>query len=79
MSIETLLETKQGAIAVKAKLKAMPDREKEKDSYKVLWKKACDAVDGFNLAKMQKSQGIKKANDKAMKLPENKQNDDQNM
>jgi len=37
----------------------MPDREKEKDSYKVLWKKACDAVDGFNLVKMQKAQDIK--------------------
>jgi len=66
MSIEKLLETKQGAIAVKAKLKAMPDRDKEKDSYKVLWKKACDAVDGFNLAKMQKAQGVK------LKVPEYK-------
>ena len=33
MSIEKLLETKQGAIAVKAKLKAMPDREKEKNKF----------------------------------------------
>jgi hypothetical protein len=65
MSIEKLLETKQGAIAVKSKLKAMPDREKEKDSYKVIWKKACDAVDGFNLEKMQKAHGVK-----ATTLPE---------
>jgi hypothetical protein len=36
MSIEKLLETKQGAIAVKAKLKAMPDRDKENKTSKSL-------------------------------------------
>ena len=55
----------------------MPDREKEKDSYKVLWKKACDAVDGFNLAKMQKAQNVKvkEAEIKPTKPPEKPKTD----
>jgi hypothetical protein len=39
----------------------MSEREKAKPNYSVLWKKACDAVDDFNLAKMKKElrDGIK--------------------
>jgi len=61
MSIDQLLKTEAGAKALKAKLKSLSDHEKAKPSYAVLWKKACDAVDVFNLAKMKKElrDGIK--------------------
>jgi hypothetical protein len=61
MSIDKILETEAGARALKAKLKSMSEREKAKPNYSVLWKKACDAVDDFNLAKMKKElrDGIK--------------------
>ena len=64
MSIDKFLETEAGARALKAKLKAMPEHEKIKPSYTILWKKACDAVDAFNLMKMKKElrNGIKPIN-----------------
>ncbi len=46
MSIDKILETEAGARALKAKLKSMSEREKAKPNYSVLWKKACDAVQG---------------------------------
>jgi hypothetical protein len=54
MSIDKFLATEQGAKALKAKLKAMPEHEKAKPSYAVLWKKTCEAVNQFNLEKMKK-------------------------
>ncbi|MDA0912007.1 MAG: ProQ/FINO family protein [Proteobacteria bacterium] len=54
MSIDKFLSTEAGAKALKAKLKAMPEHEKAKPSYAVLWKKACEAVNQFNLDKMKK-------------------------
>ncbi|WP_440616415.1 hypothetical protein [Cysteiniphilum sp. 6C5] len=61
MNIEELLKTEAGARALKAKLKSLSDHEKAKPNYTVLWKKACDAVTAFNLAKMKKElrDGIK--------------------
>ncbi|GGG08781.1 MULTISPECIES: hypothetical protein [Cysteiniphilum] len=61
MNIEELLKTETGARALKAKLKSLSDHEKAKPNYTVLWKKACDAVTAFNLAKMKKElrDGIK--------------------
>ena len=61
MNIEELLKTEAGARALKAKLKSLSDHEKAKPNYATLWKKACDAVDAFNLAKMKKElrDGIK--------------------
>ena len=54
MSIDKFLSTEQGAKALKAKLKAMPEHEKAKPSYTHLWNKACEAVNQFNLEKMKK-------------------------
>lgn len=54
MNIEELLKTEAGARTLKAKLKSLSDHEKAKPNYTVLWKKACDAVTAFNLAKMKK-------------------------
>jgi hypothetical protein len=61
MNIDELLKTEAGARALKAKLKSLPDHEKAKPNYAALWKKSCDAVDAFNLAKMKKElrDGIK--------------------
>ncbi len=61
MSIDKILETEAGARALKVKLKSMSEREKAKPNYSVLWKKACESVDAFNLAKMKKElrDGIK--------------------
>ena len=61
MSIDKFLATEAGAKALKAKLKAMPEHEKAKPSYAALWKKACEAVNQFNLDKMKKElrDGIK--------------------
>jgi len=61
MSIDALLKTETGARALKAKLKSLPEHEKAKPNYAALWKKACEAVDAFNLAKMKKElrDGIK--------------------
>ena len=61
MSIDELLKTEAGARALKAKLKSLSDHEKAKPNYESLWKKACEAVDAFNLAKMKKElrDGIK--------------------
>lgn len=70
MSIDELLKTEAGAKALKAKLKSLSDHEKAKPNYAVLWKKACDAVDAFNLEKMKKelrdaikAKGIDEQND----------------
>lgn len=54
MNIDEFLKTETGARALKAKLKSLPEHEKAKPNYAALWKKACDAVDAFNLAKMRK-------------------------
>ncbi|WP_203249981.1 hypothetical protein [Cysteiniphilum marinum] len=61
MNIDEFLKTEAGARALKAKLKSLSDHEKVKPNYATLWKKACDAVDAFNLAKMKKElrDGIK--------------------
>ena len=70
MSIDELLKTEAGAKALKGKLKSLSDHEKTKPNYAALWKKACDAVDAFNLAKMKKelrdgikTKGIDESND----------------
>ena len=54
MGIDEFLQTSAGAKALKAKLKSLPAHEKTKPGYDMLWKKACDVVDRFNLEKMQK-------------------------
>ena len=57
-----------------SKIKSYDNRseipEKAKPNYAALWKKACDAVDAFNLAKMKKelrdgikTKGIDESND----------------
>jgi hypothetical protein len=53
MSIDNLLKTEQGAISVKEKLKGMSAKEKQSPNYKLLWSKACAAVNQLNQGKKQ--------------------------
>ncbi|WP_119344535.1 hypothetical protein [Facilibium subflavum] len=52
MDIDEILKTEAGAKALKAKMKAMSEKEKQKPNYQILWKKICAAVDHHNLKKM---------------------------
>jgi hypothetical protein len=48
MNIDKFLTTKKGATALMAKLIAMSDDEKQKDSYKIIWQEVCNALDKFD-------------------------------
>lgn len=45
--IANFLKTPEGAVALKAKLQAMPDSEKAKESYKKIWSMACAKVNEY--------------------------------
>lgn len=80
--IVNLLKTPEGAQALKAKLKGMPENEKAKENYKKIWTMVCTKVNEYNVQKMKQKQSaqtqVKPKDKKAQKPSEVKQQEASN-